>query len=168
MTLYIFRHALATHSKHGYGDDVFSARILPEGIKPIRKMGEYLKNVQTDGNFTSEFIRCRETADIITEISGKVFTPDARLNEFQPFFDPNPNLVEPFDSFKKRLTSFYTELVQKNYSSVLVCTHGSVLSGLRWLAQKGDVIENNLRWFPKTGVLVKVDKETIEEMDFNQ
>ena len=44
-----------------YGDQVESAEILEEGIPTIKKLGEYLKDIKTEVNYTSPFKRCIQT-----------------------------------------------------------------------------------------------------------
>lgn len=165
-TYYIFRHALATHSTTGYGNEIVSAHILPEGKAVIEKMGEYLKSVDTDFNVCSEFIRCKETADIITSLTGKEFSTDARLNEYSA--EENYS-NESFEAFRDRLLMFLLEQEQdETKQSILVCTHGAAIAGIKHILTEGRYTTDSRFDFPAPGVLTVIHPEgNIEEIDFN-
>src|SRR3989337_3356148 len=82
-TFYILRHGhtYASWNRIPYGETLYSADIIQQGIKSIKKIGKYLKNIESDYNVSSEFKRCRQTVEIISKISGGKFEFDARLNE---------------------------------------------------------------------------------------
>jgi broad specificity phosphatase PhoE len=44
--------------------------ILPEGIPAVKRLADYLKDIKTDINFTSPYLRCKQTVDIISKVSG--------------------------------------------------------------------------------------------------
>ncbi|MDE2025847.1 MAG: histidine phosphatase family protein [Patescibacteria group bacterium] len=165
-TYYIFRHGLATHSTTGYGDAIVNAHILPEGKAAIERMAEYLKVIPTDYNVTSEFIRCKETADIITKYTGKTFVSDARLNEYSA--EENYN-HETFEAFRQRLLMFLLDMEQdQSKQTILVCTHGAAIAGLKHILTEGRFTTDVRFDFPLPGVLLIVKPDaTIEEMDFN-
>src|SRR5689334_22988353 len=116
-TYYILRHGLATHNTQGYGKDIVSAHLLPEGREPIEKMAKFLTNVPTDYNVTSAFIRCRETANVISSITGKEFAEDARLNESP--IDENYN-GETFEEFRNRILMFLLEMEQDDSKQTIL------------------------------------------------
>ncbi len=165
-TYYIFRHALATHSTKGYGERIVDAHILPEGVKPIEKMAEYLKSVQADFAVSSEFIRCKETTEIVTAISGKTFTLDSRLNEFSQ--EENYS-KETFEEFRNRLLLFLLDMEQDNSKQTfLICTHGSVIAGLKHILTEGRFTTDTRFDFPPPGVLVIIELTgQVKERDFN-
>src|SRR5579885_1468495 len=82
-TFYIFRHGETVGSRRGgfYGIHYFNAPVLDEGVESIKKMGEYLKQFKADLFISSKFKRCRQTAQIVSEITGVPFETDKRLNE---------------------------------------------------------------------------------------
>jgi broad specificity phosphatase PhoE len=155
---YVFRHALATKSEKGYGKEIFSAKILPEGVEPIKKIGRYLKKITTDYNVSSEFLRCRQTVEIISHINGKQFSFDARLSEYY---------LETFDELLQRVKEFLEEIESSTYKAVVICTHGAVIAILKNLIIKGKASESDLLDFPKTGVLIEIKGERIKEIDCN-
>ena len=61
MNFYIFRHGATYYSKYdiSYGEQVETAEILPEGIAAVKRLGKYLKNIDTDFNVSSPYQRCR-------------------------------------------------------------------------------------------------------------
>lgn len=121
---YIFRHGetfVTTNKSLGYGTKVFSADILKQCFPALEKLGQHLKNIPTNYNVSSKIKRCRQTVEIISKESEKIFQFDPRLNEFffeLPFF------------FKRRVRSFLKEIDQNNYEVVAICTHGAVINEL--------------------------------------
>ena len=163
---YIFRHGLATHSTTGYGDEIFSAHILPEGKKAIERMAEYLKNISTDFNVSSELIRCQETAEIVSRVTGKKFATDSRINEYSA--EENYS-NESFEAFRQRLLTFLLELEQDEAKqTIIICTHGAVIAGIKHILTEGRFTTDSRFDFPAPGVLIIVKPDgTIKEMDFN-
>ena len=161
MDLYIFRHGETYQTKNNilYGENVYSSKILPEGIPTVKKLANYLKDKKTDANFSSPFLRCRQTVEIVSEVSKKEFTFDNRLSEFIP---ENETLFSLF----KRTKDFYEEIENK-YKSVSVCTHGYIISCLTQLATKGHIRQEELDNFPKPGILLEAENEKIKSINFN-
>src|SRR5437762_1931158 len=120
---YIFRHGetFATKLEKGYGRKVFSAPLLDEGHPAIERIGEYLKNIETDFNTSSNVKRCRQTVEIVSQISGKQFIFDKRLNEF---------FLETYWHFRRRIKGVLKDIDQKGFSSVCICTHGACIAML--------------------------------------
>lgn len=146
-TWYLFRHALATHGKSGYGDTILTATILPEGIPPIERMAEHIKQLPETLNWSSEFMRCVQTTNIITKITGRKFMTDARLNEYYH---------ESFEVFSERVRFWYNEIIASHPSAVLVCTHGAVIAGLKHLILEGEFLESQTLDYPKCGELLSL------------
>lgn len=160
-TFYIFRHGetFATKGGVGYGDKVLTAGILEEGIPTIKRMGEYLKTVETDYNVSSEINRCKQTAGIVSNITGKEFVLDKRLNE--PY-------MESFQNVKDRLESFLQDIDGKNYHTILICTHGAIIGTLLGFFTTQFFAEENMYNFPLPGVLTIARGITIQQINFNQ
>jgi len=125
---------LATHSKTGYGDKILTAEILPEGIPPVKRIGAYLREIPYDFGACSEFIRCRQTAAIVSEITGRGFVPDARLNE---------QYQESFDAVRDRVRAFVIEMQQSPHQHIWVCTHGIVIAALKHLILTGSFAQKD-------------------------
>jgi broad specificity phosphatase PhoE len=158
-TWYIFRHGLATRSKNGYGDRVYTAELLPEGIPPIQRLGAYLKPMPCDAAWRSEFLRCQQTAGIVSEATARVFTPDARLNE---------NVEEAHASVVKRVTEFVAEVNATQHQHVWVCTHGYIIAALRALLTSGSFPESVANDYTQTGQLLIIQPTTEQQViDFN-
>ncbi len=160
-TFYIFRHGetfVTKGNKWGYGLRVFSAPILPEARPALEKLGAYLKDVSSDYNVSSEFLRCKQTVGIIAEFSDKQFVFDRRLNE---------HFLEPFGRFRNRLQSFLTEMEQKQYKSVLICTHGACIAALTSFLMTGAVKPMDLFTYPMPGVLTIINNKQMKQIDFN-
>lgn len=146
-TWYLFRHALATENKGGYGDEILSAKILPVGIPPTERMAEYIQHLPKSVNWSSELLRSQQTTNIITKITGRTFVSDARLNEYYN---------ETFEAFRKRIASWLDEMIARNPSVVLVCTHGAVIAGLKHLLLEGEFLESQALDYPKCGELLVI------------
>ncbi|MBI2430813.1 MAG: histidine phosphatase family protein [Candidatus Levybacteria bacterium] len=158
-TFYIFRHGLATKSLFGYGDKIVTAELLAEGKPPIEKMANYLKKIPSQFNVCSEFVRCRQTAAIVTKKTGKKFTFDKRLNEYNE---------ESFNDLRDRVKDFLQYIEKSNYQSVLICTHGAVIAAIKNLVLRNKFTLFQLYDYPKTGVLLVIKDGKIEEIDFNE
>lgn len=158
---YITRHGLATHSTNGYGDKVYTATLLPEGIPPITRMAEYLRTIPTEINTSSELIRCRQTADIISKKTGKEFTFDKRLNEY---WEESP---EPFSAFHDRIKNFFEEIKTKKEKHILIVTHGAGIAALKNFILTGTFDTSRLFDFQPCGALLTIRRGKEEIIDFN-
>lgn len=159
-TFYIFRHGetLVSKTNSVYGDTVLTAEILPEGKPIIEKLGSFLKDIPTDFNVSSEFLRCRQTVEIVSRVSGKEFTFDRRLNEL---YD------ETIEEFIAKLKDFLKEVRQKNYPSVLICTHGAIIAILTELIVLGNLKSYDVTNYPRPGILRIIKAGKIQDLDFN-
>lgn len=158
-TYYIFRHGetFATKRWKGfYGWRVFSAPILQEETPMLYRMAEYLKDKPTDFNASSTILRCRQTAGIISEVTGKEFSYDVRLREF--FF-------ETFGQLRRRVRSFLEEVDAQHYRSVAICTHGAVITQLTKQLLSTSTIPIK-RVFPKPGELYIIKNGSLEKISF--
>ena len=158
-TFYLFRHGLATHSHFGYGDKIVTAEILPVGIPPIERMATFLKDIPSDYNVSSEFLRCQQTTKIISDITKKQFVRDPRLNEYYN---------ESFGEFRTRVKSFLQEIEAKPYKDIIICTHAAVIAALKNLITNNSFYIFQQFTYPKTGVLMIIKNNNIEKMDFNK
>lgn len=157
---YIFRHGETYASKNNvdYGLTQYSAEILPEGIGAVRLIGEYLKSVSSDKNLTSELLRCVQTSNIIAKISGKKFEKYPLLNEY---------LENSFSEFRARVKRLVEEFETESGRTYLLCTHGAVISALKYLLTEGKYEEQNLMDYPKTGTLLIITENQVDLLDFN-
>jgi len=157
-TFYIFRHARALQLGEAYGDRILTAEILLEAKPPIKRLAQYLKTKPVDACYSSEILRCVQTAQIVGEVLGKEFTPDARLNEFY---------VEQFPEFYDRVKRFLDEIEKLPAQHIAICTHGAVIGGLKNFLVKGEFEFDDLLDFPTSGVLLTIHNQHVEEKDFN-
>lgn len=166
MTYYIFRHAIARLPRQHYDSEVLSAPILPQGIYSAEKIGKFLQKRHADFYVTSEVLRCRQTAEIVSNVIGKKFSLDKNLNEFHPY---NPWLNESFTHFRRRIETFLHRMEKSKYKSVVICSHSSVIVAIiRYLKgesfNKPDLVTN----YPLPGVLLIIDSGKVEEINFNK
>lgn len=160
---YIFRHGETLYSKNNisYPTDSFAIEILPESIPTLEKMARYLKNISSDYNVSSEYVRCQQSVKIISEISGLEFKKDSRLNELG---DNNEN----FTNFTERLVSFISDIDKKHYKNVVICTHGAVISAAKRILSGTSFERGDLSDYPRPGVILCIENGKIEEIDFNK
>lgn len=159
-TLYLFRHGLATKSTHGYGDRIQTAKLLPEAYKPIEKMGKFLQDKPVDHFFSSEYIRCVQTSEVITKITHAPFQTDSRLNEYNDV---------SFSDFISRLSSFLMDVKTMNDNSIFICTHVADIVVLKKLLFHQEITEQDLQSnIPLPGVLETIQNGKIREINFNE
>lgn len=158
-TWYLFRHALATYDKKGYGDQILTATILEHEVAPIEKMATYLRKVKDSINVSSTLLRCTQTTDIISRGSGKIFTTDKRLNEYYN---------ESFEEFHQRVTRWVHDIGKIQPSAVLVCSHGAVIAGIKHILLDGDFREFDIRDYPDCGELLIIEHKSTKLMNFNE
>lgn len=166
-TYYLFRHGdtfvtkgqrlwyyprFLPETAFSYGARVFSASILDEAKPTLQKLAEYLKDIPTDFNASSQLRRCRQTVQIVEKETKKEFIFDKRLNEF---------VFETPWTFRHRVRSFLKDLERKKYENVAICTHGAVL------ALFASLLTGKAVGFPKPGVLVIIKGQEITYKDFN-
>lgn len=166
-TFYLFRHGdtfvtrgqrlwyyptFLPKTAFSYGAKVFSASILNEARPTIKKLAEYLSKIPTQFNASSQFRRCRQTVEIVEKETQKEFVFDKRLNEF---------VFETPWAFQNRVKKFLSELEQKEFQSVAICTHGAVLALI------ASILSGKKVGFPKPGVLVIIKGNEISYKDFN-
>jgi broad specificity phosphatase PhoE len=158
---FIFRHGMTFASKYNrwYFHKLYSATILEEGKPSVLKLSKYLKNVPTDFNVSSPFLRCRQTVELVTSITNKKFTFDERLSE---------RTFEFSGSFRKRVLNFIDEMEKSPHKNILICTHSAVIRELVDFLTENDLTPDKRRDAPLPGVLTIIKKGKIEEIDFNE
>lgn len=161
-TFYLFRHAKSKRTGEHYSkDDIISAPILHEGIPPIKLMANFFKNRPIDAWYVSEYLRCKQTADIVSVITKKLFTVDRRLNEYNPHF-----LDETFAHFTKRIKSFLDEIVKTKNNNIAICTHGAVIAGIKYSLAGKEFKQGSIYNFSDSGAITIVKGENIKVINF--
>ena len=156
---YIFRHGLATHSKNGYGDQILTAQVLPEGRPPIERLGVYMRVLPYEVGYRSHLLRCEKTAQIVTDATGNPFMPDARLNE---------QYQETFESVHDRVQAFVADANASPHTYIWVCTHGVIIAALRHFILDGQFwrsMENN---YTQPGELLMIANGKDEVLNFRE
>ena len=159
-TWYLFRHALATLNLDGYGDEILTASILPDYKKPIEKIGLHLKKTVNNAHFyTSPVIRCLQTSDIIKKYTGFDYVVDDKLTEYHN---------ETFPNLSDRINNFLTKSNKSNCTNIIVCTHGTVIAGLKNLITDNKFNKNQILDYPACGELLIIKERKIQLVNFNQ
>lgn len=156
----LFRHGItfASEDDTPYGEAVLSAPMLPEGIPAITRLGEYLKNIETDVNLSSPLLRCKQTVEIVTKVSGKSFQFEEQLREYYK---------ETFAEFRERMENYLKELENSTYKNILICTHGAVIAAFKHLLLEAKFEEYpHLHDYPKTGIILAIKNGKVEEFSF--
>lgn len=157
-TLFLVRHGLSTLNKRGYGRKKLTANLLPQGVIESEKVALYLKSIPDSYNISSEIPRCKQTAEIITRITGKSFHFDKRLTEFYH---------ETFTDFKKRITSFLEDLSLIAEKNIIICTHAAVIVAIKYLITENKFIFKNLSDEPLEGEVIVVKNKSFEKVSFS-
>lgn len=163
---YLFRHGHTKvtneQTKTGlpihYNETNLSAPILPEGIQVLERMGKFLGRQDINGWFSSPLLRCRQTCDAISAITGKGFESDEGLAEDE---------TQTLEQKGQRLKNFLASLTQRGYQSVAICTHGTNLSILVKLLSKTIKFADPSKEFPKPGIMTIITNGNVYEVDFN-
>ncbi len=156
---YLVRHALATHSKYGYGRKKFTASILSEGMPAIQRLAVSLKDVHNSINVSSEIVRCKETSALISQITSKKFTFDKRLDE-------NKN-GETIGEIRKRVRDFLRDIYNLPQTNIIICTHGVIIAAIKNLLVYDKFVTKQLHDFPLTGELMIIEGKTVKTINFN-
>lgn len=159
-TYYIFRHGQTIFSKTEtpYGDNEQTAEILPEAKPVIENLAKKLTTFKIEKCFRSEFLRCRQTADIIEANSPFHFEPEPLLNEF---------VEDDFDVFEKRMEKAVSKLESLSEKHIALCTHGANVAGFKKLLLGQKFHSHDLMYYPKTGVILVISNGSIQEVDCN-
>lgn len=163
---YIFRHGNTVRTDNiflkffGHTSDSSKLEILPKAKYALEKIGGFLKDVKTDINFSSPYLRCLQSVEIVTKVSGKKFRIDERLHEFERDGETTKSLEE-------RVRSFLEDVKKKNYSSVSICTHGAVIGAIKHLVTENKFQTFDIFNYPDPGNLIVIKDKKIEEIDFN-
>lgn len=165
-TYYIFRHGDTVNTgetnhliKNGGGSK--NLPILSKGKPVLKKIGLYLKNIPTDANFTSPYLRCKASSKIVGEISDKKFVSDERIIELRDSFKGALR-------FKKRVKEFLEEIETKGYSSVAICTHGAVIAAIKHLVTEGRFFYFQGIDYPSPGKLMIIKNKKVRILNFNK
>ncbi len=159
-TFYIFRHGETFNSKNQvpYPADSSQIEILAESIPTVMKMGKHLATIAADKSYSSNYLRCRQTVEIVSAETGKSFVFDQRLIEFER---------ESFADFQKRIENFLAEIKQSGDRTVFICTHGAVVACLKNLLLGKNFTLNDLKDYSPTSVLTIIEDQTVRYLDFS-
>lgn len=135
-----------------------TADLLPQGVIEAEKAARYLKTVPDSYNVSSDLPRCKQTAEIITRITGKSFHYDKRLTEYYH---------EAFTDFKKRVIAFLEGLSLIPENNIIICTHAAVIVAIKYLIIEHKVIFKNLSDEPLEGEIVVIKNKEFERISFS-
>jgi broad specificity phosphatase PhoE len=158
---YIFRHGEthATKHKRWYWHTLYSATILEEGKPSVLRLAKYLKNIPTDYNVSSPFLRCRQTVELVNKVTGKKFEFDKRISE---------RTFELPWTFRNRILSFILEMENTKHKNILICTHSACIRELVAYLTKNNLTPKKEYEAPLPGVLTIIKDGNIEEINFNE
>lgn len=165
---YIFRHGDTIETDNplvgffGHKEsDSRSINILPKATPALARIGEYLKNIPTDANFSSPYPRCLDSAKIVESVSAKKFVADERIRELE-------KNGENFNEFTSRIKDFLKEIAEKKYSFVLICTHGAVIAAIKHFETGRRFFPFQVFDYPRPGNLVIIKEEKVSQINFNR
>lgn len=164
---YIFRHGDTKDSGSlitrffGHMSDSHALPILPKSLPALEKIGKFLKDVPTDADFCSPYLRCIDSIGIVGSIAKKKYQPDERIRELE-------KNGEKFTDFKERVSDFLDEIDKKNYSAVSICTHGAVIAAIKYLKIGGKFFFFQVLDFPNPGNLLIIKNGKLKDINFNK
>ncbi len=157
---FILRHGRAKSNKNGFVSswpEKVENPLTREGKKQIEKIVPKLKQEKIDLIFSSDILRCKETARIIAKRLGFKINFDKRLREIdfgifngksieawrgyfknraEKFRKRAPD-AENYRDIKKRIASFIKEVDKKfKNKNILIVSHGDVLIILQGLVRE--------------------------------
>jgi len=113
MKILLTRHGETEENKQGILQGWLPGHLSKEGRRQARLLAEHLQNVKIDFIYTSDLLRCVETAKEIAK-----FHPNAK-------FIPEKLLRESFEDVWKRLRIFYKKITRKHQKDIiLIVGHG--------------------------------------------
>lgn len=166
MVLYIFRHGDTKDSGNllarliDHMNDSHALPILSKGIPALERIGNYLKDIPTDADFCSPYLRCTDSAKIVGTLAKKKYLPDERLQEMEN--------GETFSSLFRRVKDFLDEVDKKNYSAISICTHGAVIAAIKHLKTSGRFFFFQIIDYPAPGNLTIIKNGKVTKIDFNK
>lgn len=143
MRVYLARHGQSTANEQKIlnSDPRVEVHLTPLGIKQAQELAEQLKNIPLEAVYTSEFLRTKETADIVNKYHDCKPQVDARLNDNSSGFEGRPrqefldaldlskdkpnakfNNGESLEGVKQRTVNFMKYLKTQSYQCVLIVT----------------------------------------------
>jgi len=156
MKVVFLRHAEGTHNVKGRinQDLKILVHLTSKGKKQAVEAGKKLEGIDFNVIFSSEFVRARETAEIVNRNQMVQIFPDRRINEagigfegeaiedFRQssggnFFNFKLKGKESWQDVKKRVANFLVFLKKEKYESVLVVEH-------EWVVKIANQIVNDL------------------------
>ena len=163
---YIFRHGDTIETGNfllkifGRHHDSHTISILSKGKLSLLKIGKYLKGVKISRGYSSPYLRCRESINIVGKESGIKFVTDDRLNELE-------GGGENFKQFEERVKSFLNEIKKKKYQNIVICTHGAVMAAIKHLETNGKFNRFQIFDYPEPGKLEIIKESIVKTIDFN-
>lgn len=156
---YLIRHGRATYSNTGYGDQTLTKDLLPEGREQIQRLAEYIKekNIATDFCVSSPVPRCRETAEIITQVTGKNFQLDDRLSD---------QYQEGLAKVSDRVSRLLKEIEEQGHKKVMISTHGVVIAILTHLLVDREFQSRDEFDFPPPAGVRIITGRQVQELKF--
>lgn len=146
--LYFIRHGMTKGNKEKRYLGHSNEKLLPEFLPDLLFLKEQLSRITFDQIFTSDLIRCVETAAYLVPDQPACADPKLREMDFgdwewkthhelqndpayQHWIDhwqtSSPPNGDDYQSFKRRVSQCLNEILENNRKNVLVVTHGGVI-----------------------------------------
>lgn len=159
-TFYLFRHGLATLSQDGYGDEMFTAQVLPQGQAAVEALAEFMiDQPEPDAFWCSPILRCQQTADQVRAATGQFYRVDDRLMDQHQ---------ESFSAVHDRVAAFLQDLNQSPQKTVWICTHGIIIAALTQFITTGQFSEAAQLDYPPPAGLRIIRPHKLEEYSFEE
>lgn len=164
MKLYLVRHARTNYNELGLcnADPAVDVHLSDEGIRQAMHLAEKLKNEQFERVLVSTLPRTHQTAEIINKYHDVPIAEEAALSDYDSGFEgrtADEYLValaaapdkwmfkgagkESIQDVRNRVKKFLAELKQREYGTILIVSHSTVLQCIQ---AELDSLSNEEMW----------------------
>lgn len=114
--------------------------LTPKGVKQIKERVNFFKSANIDLIFSSDFIRTRQTAEIVSEGLNLPVTYDGRFGEM--------GRLENIQKFQKRVLEGFED-IEKKYTNknILIVGHRGTFTMLEGTLKKMSLVKIIFRYF---------------------
>lgn len=163
--LFAFRHGVATTRLDGYGDEVETATLLPQGLAAVENLASFLAEQKVNALWVSPIKRCQQTAEIVAAATGLAVETQPLLSEYYN---------ESWQDFHSRMNELLNVIRAAGQAShqagnelrLGVCTHGAVISALSHLATGREFTQWDLFDYPTPAGLRVITPESVSQRVF--
>lgn len=179
MRLYLVRHGETAWNATKKFQGVADIELNELGLLQSAALGEWFSKKNINAIISSDLKRARQTAEAVSRLKGMEITQDPRLREIncgewegltweeikltykeflENWYDNQSSIPIPggesYVQMAERLSKALSEIIAKDYDSVLVVSHGAAIRTLLCVALDMDIAHRSNFELDNTGVCV--------------